>query len=333
MSEKTKKRWGFGKWLLFISALIVIYCLYWTGGRTLVVDQVKHAIAEAKSNGYGVGHKGLAVDGFPTHFKIGLSNPALSSPEGASIRLKAVELSAVSINPLQWSGFHSGDARVDMRGFNDQRWLFDIRPFNAYGVVQAGLTGDIKQINLGARRLKAQAVIGTLPPVIAIDDARLIASTNAETPHVTLDLSALYLNTKTVPVWQQAFGPRIDTIKADIDLVGLKGLDSGSHEAWAETARYVSDHWSVDWGSLALEGRFDLQNTKSGLSGKIIAEVEDINAVMMELQRAGILTPSQVAITRFAIVSLPVNEKGRQEVTLTIQDGFLIAFGQRIYRF
>jgi len=333
MNDKVEKRFGFGRMLLLLSALIVLYCLYWAGGRTLVADQVTALISDAKSRGYAVGHNGLAIGGFPTHFKIDLLNPAISSPNTASIRLEDVELSAMSLNPLQWSSFHTGDARVDMRGLNNERWLFDIRPFNAFGVAQAGLTGDVKQINFGARRLKAQAVIGTLPPVIAIDDARIFAANNGENPHITLDFAALYLNTKSAPVWQKAFGPRIDSIKADIDLVGLKGLDSESRAAWSDQAHYVSDHWSLKWGSLALEGTFDLQNSETGVSGKIITEVEDINTIMAELQRAGILTPSQVAITRFAIISLPVNEQGRQEVTLTIQDGFLVAFGQRLYKF
>jgi len=98
----------------------------------------------------------------------------------------------------------------------------------------------------------------------------------------------------------------------------------------AETGRLTGDDWVIKWGDTVFNGRADLTTSDTGLSGVIRLDVDDINMLLERFEAANVFTARQTRNAKLAIALLPVNEQGRQEITLTLRDGYLTLFGQKI---
>ncbi|WP_267879451.1 DUF2125 domain-containing protein [Hellea balneolensis] len=316
-------------------SLFVLLCLYWALGRNIMIKSISNHISTLQSEGYKVVHKGLSVGGFPIKFRAGLAQLNIDSPRSAakpwSVKGDDWQFEAISLNPLKWTGTHRGEARIDLRGPKGERWLFDARPFNVDMTARTNLKGELKSVEASASKLKMQAIIGTLPPIVAIDKARIDAGPSGPDMRYAVDLENIYLEKDTLKPFQKAFGPRIERLQGSALAIGLASLESSAVNEWAKVGQITGEGWSLLWGDTRFQGGFDLTQSPNGLSGIIRIEVEDINALISRLENAALLSNSQARNAKLAAILLPVNDSGRQEVTLTMRDGFLTLFGQRIY--
>jgi len=228
---------------------------------------------------------------------------------------------------------HRGDARIDMRGPKGERWLFDARPFNIDMTAKAGFDGTLESFDLIGTQLKTQAVIGTLPPIIAIDEARLIATPQGGNMQYDLSLENIFLEKDAALNLQKIFGPRIESLNGTALAIGLTSLDDKVIELWKKTGQITGEDWELSWGGSVFQGEFDLKLTDTGPSGIIRIEVDNINQFISRLEDAAIFTPGQARNAKLAIILLPVNQNGRQEITLTLREGFLTLFGQKVFEF
>ena len=316
-------------------ALFVLLCVYWALGRNVMINTVSSKISELQSEGYKVIHKGMSVGGFPFKFRAGLAEADIASPRSLekpwSIKADDWRMEALTLNPLKWTGSHRGDARIDIRGPKGERWLFDARPFNIDVTARTRLNGDLKTINLIGTKLKTQAVIGTLPPVIAIDDAQFNIAPAAGNMRYELNLQNIFLEKETLKNFQTIFGPRIDSLNGSALAIGLSSLDEQDIENWTQTGQLVSEGWDMSWGGTHLQGSFDLVLADTGANGVIRIEVEELGNLISRLEQAGVFSTSQARNATLASVLLPVNQSGHKEITITLRDGFLTLFGQKIF--
>ncbi len=323
------------KVLILLMTLFVLLCAYWAVGRNIMISSVSSKIDEMQSEGYKVIHKGLSIGGFPFKFRAILAEPNIASPRSLdkawSIKAADWRMEALTINPLKWTGSHRGDARIDMRGPKGERWLFDARPFNVNITARAGFNGELKTLDVIGSKLKIQAVIGTLPPVIAIDDARLSVEPAAENMRYKLSLENIFLEKDTLKDFQKIFGPRIESLTGSALAIGLTSLNEDAIETWKKTGQITSEGWDVSWGGTRFQGGFNLTLSEKGPSGIIRIEVEDIGTLISRLEEAEIFSSSQARNAKLAATLLPVNQSGRQEITLTLREGFLTLFGQKIF--
>lgn len=325
------------RFILFLMTLFVFFCVYWAIGRNVMVKTITAQIEEKQSEGYKVAHKGLSVGGFPLKFRAQLSDPDIASPRAIgkpwSIKADDWRIEALVFSPLKWTGTHRGEARIDVRGPKGERWLFDARPLNIDMTARAKINGDLRALDIIGKNFKTQAVIGTLPPIVAIDEARLAAAPAKTDMRYDININNIYLEKNTLVNFQKIFGPRIENITGAALAIGLTSLDDETIETWQENGQITSEGWEVSWGGTLLQGGFDLKQSQKGLSGVIRIEVNDINALISRLQEASIFTAGQARNAKLASVFLPVNQNGRQELTLNLRDGFLTLFGQKIYAF
>lgn len=326
---------GIKKTVILMMALFVLLCVYWAMGRNVMVNSVSGKITEMQSEGYKVVHKGLSVGGFPFKFRASLAEPDIASPRSLdkawSMKADDLHMEALVINPLKWAGSHRGNARIDMRGPKGERWLFDARPFNIDITAKAGFDGELKTIDLIGTKLNTQAVIGTLPPIVAIDEAKLSIRPVAENMRYELSLENIFLEKDTLKNFQRTFGPRIENLKGSALAMGLTSLDDDAIKNWKQTGNIISEGWEMFWGGMHFQGGFNLTLSDTGTSGVIRIEVEDVGTLISRLEQAGIFSSGQARNAGLAATLLPVGQSGRQEITLTLRDGFLTLFGQKIF--
>ena len=323
------------KTIIFITALFVLLCAYWAIGRNVMINTISSKISEMQSEGYKVVHKGLSVGGFPFKFRANLAELDVASPRSLdkpwSIKADDWRMEALSINPLKWTGSHRGEARIDMRGPKGERWLFDARPFNVELTAQTRLNGELKSFDVSGMKLKTQAVIGTLPPIVAIDEAQLNVKPAASDMRYELYLENIFLEKDTLKELQRIFGPRIESLKGSALAIDLASLEDDAIRNWQKDGQLISEGWDVSWGGIPFKGGFNLKLADTGLSGVIRIDVENAVTLIQRMQEAGIINASQARQANLAAILLPKNESGYQELTLTLRDGFLTLFGQKIF--
>ena len=326
---------GIKKCVIGLMALFVLICVYWAIGRNVMIKTIGTHINQMQSEGYKVVHKGLSVGGFPLKFRAGLAAPDIASPRSIekpwSIKADDVRLEALVFKPLKWTGTHRGEARIDMRGPKGERWLFDARPLNIDLTARAGFDGEIKSVELSGSKLKTQAVIGTLPPLVAIDEVRLFIAPNDADMRYILDLKNIYLEKDTLKNFQKIFGPRIESLDGSALAIGLTSLEQSIVQAWQQNGQIISEGWTMSWGGTILQGGFNLTQSEAGLSGIIRIEIDDGNRLISQLSEAGIFSARQARNAKLAAALLPTGQSGRQEIALTLKDGYLTLFGQRVF--
>lgn len=315
--------------------LFVLFCAYWSYGRSLMINTVSSQISDMQSEGYKVVHKGLSIGGFPLKFRGRIAEPNIASPRSTekpwSIKADDWRMEASTFNPFKWTARHRGEARIDMRGPKGERWLFDARPFNIDAKAKSNLKGDLTSFEMSASKLNMQAVIGTLPPIVAIDKARFKAQAVNADMRFQLNLKNLFLEAETLKSLQTIFGPRIENLEGSALALGLTLIEDDAITAWKKNGQIIGEGWVMSWGGTALQGGFNISTSEAGLSGVVRIEVENINSLISRLKKADILTSRQARNAKLAAILLPVNQNGRKEITITLRDGFLTLFGQKIY--
>lgn len=328
---------GFKKFIILLMTVFVLFCAYWAVGRSAMVKGVGSQIDQMQSSGYKVVHKGLSIGGFPLKFRARLAEPDIASPRSDdkpwSIKANDLRMEALTLNPFKWNAVHRGEARIDLRGPKGERWLFDARPFNIDMTVRARLNGDVKSFDAIATQFKTQAVIGTLPPIVAIDKAQLNVAPQDADMRYDVVIENIFLEKEALKNFQKLFGPRIESLKGQALAIDLSALNDDAIEAWKSSGRIIGEDWKLSWGGTTFEGGFNLTQSETGLSGIIRIEVKSVNNLIGRLEDANIFSPAQARNAKLAAILLPVNSNGRQEITLTLRDGFLTLFGQRVFKF
>jgi len=328
---------GAKKLIIVTMTLFVLFCAYWALGRNIMIKTISSEMSDLQADGFKVVHKGLSIGGFPLKFRVRLAELDIMSARDTqkpwSLKADDWRMEALSLNPLKWKAVHRGEARIDMRGPKGERWLFDARPFNIDVTARAGLNGKLKKFDIIAAQLKTQAVIGTLPPIIAIDEAHLIAAPQDADIQYDISLENIFLETQALKNFQTIFGPRIESLTGTAIAIDLPSLDNEAIKAWQKTGRITGENWELSWGGTLFQGGFDLTQSDIGLSGTIRIEVDNINGLITRLEEATVFSSGQARNAKLAAILLPINQNGRQEITLTLRDGFLTLFGQRVFEF
>lgn len=325
------------KILLAITLLFVLFCVYWAIGRKVMLDTLTTEIQDLETEGYKIDHKGLTEGGFPLQFRGSLIEPDLASPRHVdkpwSIKSEMVNFQASAFNPLSWTVRHRGDARLDLRGPKGERWLFDMRPFTVDIEAKAALNGKLKTVKASLFRPQMQAVIGTLPPIVAMDEGDFSAAPDGTDMTFTLTLKSIFLEQEALKDLQRAFGPKIDSLDIRATAHGLTSLDHDAIEAWQKNGELSCESWNLTWGKAEFQGGCAFSQSETGMTGTLRAEVNDITQLIDTLESATIITPGQARTMGLATLLLPVNAEGRQEVNINMRDGFLTLFGQKIWEF
>jgi len=317
---------------IFLAFIIifVLFCVYWAAGRSQMLKSLMQEFQSLEVQGYNVDHKGFSAGGFPFHFRSTLNEPNLVSPRSLSkpwsIKADKLVMQASAFNPLSWTTKHRGKARIDLRGPKGERWLFDVRPFSVDIDTRAKVNGDLKSIKAKIRRPQIQAVIGTLPPIVGLDQGQIDIKSQGRDNRYNISLTNIFLEKDTLAKWQTAFGPKIDSFDAIILAQGQTSLNHKSEQL-------IGEKWSLTWNGNLFTGDFNLTPNSSGFDGALRAEVENLPQIIDQLSKAGIFSPKQANSVKVGARFLQTNERGTQDITFNFRDGHLVLFGLKLYKF
>jgi len=322
---------------LTLITLFVLYCVYWAAGRSVMLKNLTGELKSLETEGYNIDHKGLSAGGFPFQFRTSLVDPGLVSPRAISkpwsIKADKLVMQASAFNPMRWMVAHHGEARIDLRGPKGERWLFDVRPFSVDLDVRAKISGELKAMNAKISRAQVQAVIGTMPPIVGLDAGQIdIRPQYGDMKH-NISLTNIFLEKDSLAKWQTAFGPKIESFDAVILAKGLTSFAQADRIEWDKSGNWVSEYWTLRWNENIFTGDFDMTLTESGFDGSLRAEVKNLPLIIDQFSKADMFTPQQAAALKIGTNFLPTTEAGTQEITFNIRDGYLILFGQRLYKF
>jgi len=165
--------------IIALMTFFVALCIYWAVGRNVMIDYIEERTATLQSEGYSVVHKGLSIGGFPVKFRASFANPDMTSPRALekpwSIKADALRMEALTLNPLSWRGTHRGG------------------PFNIDFTAKLGFDGQLQAFNAIGSKLNTQAVIGTLPPIVAIEEVNISAQPENGSMRYELSLKNVFL--------------------------------------------------------------------------------------------------------------------------------------------
>lgn len=325
------------KFSLAVIIFFVAFCMYWAAGRSVMLKTLDTQFKSLELQDYGIDHKGLTAGGFPFLFRSALIEPGLASPRSIakpwSIKTDKVTMQASVFNPLRWDVTHRGEARIDLRGPKGERWLFDVRPFSLDLETKVNFGGSLKSLKAELKRPQVQAVIGTLPPLVGLDSAQIdIRPQNGDLRYEVSFIDA-FLEKDTLAKWQTAFGPKISTIDAVVLAKGLKSFSQADLQNWKTSGNLLGESWTVNWNGNVFTGDFDLTLTDTGFDGHLRAEVENLPEIINQFAAAGMFTQQQAGSLKIGTILLPKNSNGRQEITFNFRDGYMLLFGQQIYKF
>jgi len=299
---------SFKRLILGLAFLFSVFTLYWTSGRTLILKGFNANVLQAQKSGHSVQHKGFFLSGFPLSFHGRVSSLSLSSRPGGSpwsIKGQSLYVQASSFRPLTWHSHHKGDARLDMRGPNGQRWLFDLRPFMFDMQSKLSMKGEVISHDITALRLRPRAVIGTDLPVNGLGRVKADLRDIGADIDASLNLENIFLNPKTWPQLQKALGPHIEMIS-----VQAKAVVKGGFEL----------------------NLFD-KDSQNGHHGYVRLDLEDGTDLAENLSAQGVITQAQSRQFKLAMGLLPKNEAGVREIILPIRNRQIMFLGQVVYTF
>ena len=318
-------------------AIFVIYCLYWATGRSVMIDRLTASFDDLEARGYAVDHVGLSAGGFPFSFRSSLTDPQIQSPSSEpkpwSIKADHLTLQSRALTPLHWRAMHHGEARIDFRGPNRKRWLFDVQPLSVDIDTHAKLSGKLKSINASILRPKLKAVIGTRPPIMGLEDGQIKIKAEGQNLVFSISMTNIMLDPDTLPKWQRAFGSKLDKIDLTFTAEGLTSFSQTERKKWAQAGRLKGQSWTLNWNNNIFKGDFDITLSPSGANGTLRAEAEGLPGLISQIGHAGVVSKEQATALTLAGNLLPQSQTGTHEMSLKIRNGNILLFGQKIFSF
>ena len=327
---------SFKRSLICGAITFALFTVYWALGQKFIIQKFESTIAEANASGYDVTHKGVGLSGFPLYYSVRIGTPNIAANQAEkpwAFRGENLYFKAPSWAPLRWNLHHSEDARIDIRGPKDQRWLFDVSPLKLDGDIALNLSGGLKTLDLRGRQIRPRDVIGTGPPVNSIEKMDISVDDIGTDARITLSLEDIFLNADIWANLQTVLGPRLERVTINMTAQGLDNIDSNGWDAFETDGILQSDAFRIQWNALQLSGKFTLKYGPNGLSGPVTLNVENERDLVDALEKAGLISKNRKTQVLFALQLAPKNEKGQREIPVNIADGAILFMGQPVYKF
>ena len=325
--------------ILALTGMVGVLC-FWLFLKSTLIKAIEKKMHNIESQGYQLIHEGLFVSGFP--FTLRASAPSISlhkprTPRDLSggnwtVKLDRLNIQTATLSPLSWTLQHSGTARVDMHGFNNTRYMFDINPakLNAQAVVD--LRGHVKTALFDISTAKVKTLIGTPPPLLAFESI----NGHLEVQGTEAKMSITAKNLKATDVYlgkiQNVLGEKITRIHLDATIKNWSVLENTGAQNWQYMdGRVQSKNWELHWGNVDLTGDFNIGFGENGPEGIVHIRVKDIASLVEDLRDAGLIKSGLAQQAQFFLGQLATDETGRQELELVIRDhkvkyGFLTIY-------
>jgi len=337
------------KRILTIPRLIVLFVLLiiatmgvWLALRSIIATGMTTTISNLEQQGYEIGHGGLAVSGFPFVVDARTQNVSVQAPSSIdpdpsknwSLRTDELDLYSSTFTPLSWSARHGGDMRIDMRGIDGERYMFDIAPAKIFADVTVGLNGKVKHLRTDISRTRINSLVGAEPPILALGGARANLDVKGDEGHIDFLAKDVILTEKYLGIANSILGRDLSRVSIIARIENWALLEAGRNDEWLESpARIKSEDWQILWGNIDIVGDLDIGFQNRLPAGTITFKIKNADRLVEELATAGIM-PLEISSAAALVVSnLDADENERKAIVIQVRNGALVFFGQELYRF
>jgi len=317
---------------LIILALLGLGMLMgaWLGIRALLVKAIVGGIETLETEGYEVGHGGLVMAGFPFTVIASSADISVRAPTSAlpdptknwSVKTDRLELRSPVLSPLSWDAQHSGKLRIDMRGPQGERYMFNVAPANIDASAAVSIKGKLKSANLTMSRAQIDALIGTPPVITMLDGLSAQIQVSANTAKLSLRGNDIRLSPKIPGPLDNILGRKLELVELNADLENWSQLEQGGGQNWVENGgRIRADHWAVLWGPADMIGDFDI-SFKNGLpEGVINIRIKKPARLIDIITSAGRIEEKQARQVKGFLSLIEASNDNRKPIQITIKDG------------
>ena len=318
--------------LVFMLILILGFCAYWYSLRLGLERALTAAQTDMAKSGVTLSMPDILYSGFPLSLNAILSEAQISGAQG-SVRAEVFTLTGSPFNPTRWIFQSQGDMRIDWRQNPETRYLFDLSPSLVRGEFMATLSGQLKSARITGFKLTTTPVIGTAPPLRAVESAVLNLQANGGI--MTFDLSVVdaFMDRSTARDFQRIFGPHIKALSVKGDLPGLSTLDEDAIEKWRQSGQVNITKSDLIWGDGQFKSEAALTLSPSGTSGIVTVKMRDASKLLDGLIASGKIDSQMALGARFALLAAPRDETGLISLELPIEHNNVKLFGQTVFKF
>ncbi|MCF6275327.1 MAG: DUF2125 domain-containing protein [Robiginitomaculum sp.] len=317
---------------MVILCLLVIVAIMgaWIFIRGVMVKNLIGGIANLENQNYEIGHGGLNVAGFPFILDASTSNVSIRAPlsdtpdptKNWSIKSDGLRIHSATLTPLSWNIEHRGQMRIDMRGKNGERYMFDIAPANINAHIVVNTAGKLKTARLNMERAQLDSLVGTPPLISQLGALGADIKISDDIGRVSATGQNFRLSPKIPNILDNILGRKLALVELDADITNWSILETGDTNAWlAANSRLNSEHWAIKWGDADIIGNFNLM-FKNGLpEGKIHIRIKKPKPLIQKIIESN---PDfeQYAVQANMLISLKETEAdGRKSVDITIKNG------------
>ncbi len=330
MSKTRKKLITIPRLIILALVLMLLLMGAWIGLRSLLVKGLITGIEDMESQGYEVSHGGLSVAGFPFSLnastdKISVRAPTSDMPDPAknwSITTDKLDLHSATLTPLSWDIRHTGKMRIDMRGPDGERYMFDLTPASINANAAVSLSGSLKSAQFDMGTASLESLVGTPPIVSKIGDLNADIKVSDNVGHIKVQAKDLRLSPKIPGILDSVLGRKIPLVEMNVDVDNWALLEIEGAEAWmAAGGRMRTDHWAVNWGRADIIGDFNIVFKDGIPEGKIGIRIKKPKPLLAKAVEAG-LVPENYLKTVNGLISLSETDaEGRKSIDLTIKEG------------
>jgi len=330
MARAKQKRITIPRLIILALLILVMIMGAWLGIRTLLVNALVGSIKTLETEGYEIGHSGLIMAGFPftviaSSADISVRAPTSVLPDPAknwSVKTNRLELRSLTISPLSWDLQHSGNLRIDMRGPQGERYMFDIAPANIDASTAMSMKGQLKSAKLEIGRAQIDALIGTPPIITMLDSLHADIKVSANTAILSLRSNNIRLSPKIPGPLDNVLGRKLELAELNATLENWILLEQGGGQNWIDNGgRVRANHWAALWGPLDMVGDFDI-GFKNGLpEGVINIRIKKPKSLIDRLSAAGLIEESQTRQAKGFLSLIETSDDNRKPIQITIKNG------------
>ncbi len=328
---------------LIIALLICGLALmgFWIYMRDAIVRGVSDTINTLEDEGYKIGHGGLMVDGFPLSLRAKSKDVIITAPKSKlpdpsknwSLKADQLQLKTATLTPLSWEIFHTGKLRIDMRGQQGERYMFDISPANITAHIAASVKGQIKKADLKMGPAQLDSLVGTPPIIYKIDATQARLTTSGQVGNFDMAVQGVLLSPATKGLLDNILGRRISQAHLSARIDNFQLLETQGLWAWQQNGHITSDDWQILWGLADMMGDFDITFKDGVPSGSIKIRLKNAEKLVEKIGVLGLLDAKQSKQMHGFLSVLKTNADGRKEIELTLQNGDLLYGFTPLYHF
>ncbi|WP_371396060.1 DUF2125 domain-containing protein [Fretibacter rubidus] len=320
------------RFVIIFAVLLGGYVAYYFTLRAGLSKALLTAQSDLAEDGVTLSLPNIVHSGFPLSVRTTLTDAQISGPKG-SVRAETATLSASPFSPTQWTLQSRGDMRVDWRADTDRRYLFDVSPSLVRADFGASVLGQLKSVRVTGFKLSTTPVIGTPPPLRAVDS--VVFDIRADGGNMAYKLSAVnaFFDRDAARNIQRIFGPHIKALSVSGTLSDLSALDNEAVSEWQTLGAFTVDDSDLIWGDGQFKSTVNMAFAEGRPTGTMTLKVRDAQTLLDGLIAAGTIDNNAAFAAQLALMAAPRDEMGLVVLTLPITDGEVRLFGQKIYRF